>query len=144
MLLPDAVDTSNSLELEGGVDERFAEEDVAGVDEVQAGRLRFGVEEEAFGRGIVLEFLDSTGLVDGRVADTVVGECAAEDDEEVAELGEDDGFGEGVGFTEPEKVSTERVDFRGERGADEVDVLDLGEGILTYLRIYARLLAGRN
>lgn len=117
---------------------------MAGVDEVQARGLGFGVEEEAFGGGIVLEFLDSAGFVDARVTDAVVGECVAEDDEEVAVLGEDDGFGEGVCFTEPNKVSTERVDFCGERRTDKIDVLDLIECVPTYLRIYAQLLTGRN
>ncbi|KFX93480.1 hypothetical protein O988_06795 [Pseudogymnoascus sp. VKM F-3808] len=89
---------------------------------------------------IGFELLDSAGFVDGRVADAVAGECAAEDDEEVAELGEDDGFGVGVSFAEPEEMSAERVHFGGERGADDVDVLDLGEGVPTYLGVYSRLL----
>ena len=95
------------------------------------------MKEEAFGGRVILEFVDPTSLVDGRVADAVVGKCTAEDNEEVAELGEDDGFGIGVCFAEPEEVTTERVNFRGERRANEVDVLDLGESVLAYLGIYA-------
>jgi hypothetical protein len=88
---------------------------------------------------IGFELLTSAGFVDGRVADAVAGECAAGDDEVVAELEEDDGFGVGICFAEPEEMSAEGVHFGGERGADEVDVLDLGEGVPTYLGVYSRL-----
>ena len=48
VVLADAVDAGDGLQLDGGVDEGFAEEDVRGVDEVEAGGVGFGVEEEAF------------------------------------------------------------------------------------------------
>ena len=51
MVLADSVHPRDGLELDGGVDERFAEEDVCGVDEVEAGGVGFGVEEEAFDLG---------------------------------------------------------------------------------------------
>ena len=48
VVLADAVDAGDGLQLDGGVDEGFAEEDVGGVDKVEARGVGFGVEEEAF------------------------------------------------------------------------------------------------
>lgn len=42
-MLANAVHSGNGLQLDCGVDERLAEEDMRGVDEVQTGRMRFGM-----------------------------------------------------------------------------------------------------
>ena len=71
-VLTDAVDTRDGLEFDGGVDEWFAEEDVAGVDQVDAGALGFGVEEKTFDCRVVLEAFQTVFAVDGGVIDLVL------------------------------------------------------------------------
>ena len=63
VVLADSVHPGDGLELDGGVDEGFAEEDVRGVDEIEARRVGFGVEEETFDLGdrSVLERLTEQG-----------------------------------------------------------------------------------
>ena len=47
-MLPDAMNTRNGLQLNRRVDQRLAQKNVSGIDEVEAGRLCFSVQEEAF------------------------------------------------------------------------------------------------
>ena len=56
--LADTVDARDRLELDGRLQQGFAEEDVGGVDEGQAGGVGLGVEEQAVDRGVVAESLD--------------------------------------------------------------------------------------
>lgn len=84
VLLADAVDAGNGLQLEGRVQQRLAQEHVAGVDEVEAARVRAGVEEEAFHGRVGFEACDAAGLVDGGVADAEAAKGVVEDSEKVA------------------------------------------------------------
>ena len=75
------------------------------IHQVQARGVGLGVQEEALDRRIVLEPLDTVTAINGRVADFELLECAREDVEEIAELGEDYGFGAWVVGAEPEDVA---------------------------------------
>lgn len=79
MPLADAVHARNGLQLERGVEQRLAQEDVAGVDEVQAARVGAGVQQETLDGRVVFESRDAVGVVDGGVADAEAGKGVAED-----------------------------------------------------------------
>src|SRR4051812_2914310 len=102
------------------------------------------MEEETLRRRIFLELLNPARILDGRVSYAVMFECAAKDLEEVSELGKDNGFSVRVGFSKPKEVSAECVDFSRERRADQVNIFDLRQRVLTDLRINLRFCAGSN
>lgn len=100
-VLADTVNTRNRLQLDGGVDERFAEEDVVGNHEVQACGVCFRVQQEAPCGGVRLELLDPVLVVNAAERDPVVVEGTAQEIQEFSVLAEDDGFGARVMTAEP-------------------------------------------
>lgn len=66
--------TRNGLQLDGGVDEGLAKENVGGVGEIEARGVRAGVEEKDFDGRVLLEVGGAVGSVEGGEADAVTAE----------------------------------------------------------------------
>lgn len=75
VLLPNAIDTSNGLQLDSRVDERLAEEHIVGADKIQPVGVGTGVEKKDFYSRVFLEFSGASVGIDRRKADAEAFEC---------------------------------------------------------------------
>lgn len=74
MLLSDAVNTCNGLELKRRVQQWLAQEYVASVDEVEPARMRARMQEKTFNGRVRLEACNAIWLIDGGVTDSEASE----------------------------------------------------------------------
>jgi hypothetical protein len=104
-VLADSMDARDGLQLDGGVDQRLAQEDVRGIHEIETRRVGLGVEEEALDGWVVAELLDASSGADAREADLEAFQRVSKHVQEVAELAEDNGLRARVCLSYPKKMS---------------------------------------